>query len=166
MANLFERAGFEVLDANVCYEDSQYVYVEATPRSPSKPIAAPSRDTKSQLPKELQEFAAHHRKKVVIWRERLKEIEHTGQRVITWGSGGKGIGFLNLLKTERPIHYVIDINANRQGKYVPGTAQKVVPPEFIIEYRPDLVIITNPLYAKEIRKQVSSFGVSCDFMVT
>ena len=62
-------------------------------------------------------------------------------------------------------HYVLDINPDRHEKYIPGSAPKVVAPEFIAEYRPDVIIITNPIYEQEIKKQVCELGVSCEFMI-
>jgi hypothetical protein len=34
------------------------------------------------------------------------------------------------------IEYVVDINPRKAGRSVPGTAQKIVPPEYLRDYRP------------------------------
>ncbi len=38
--------------------------------------------------------------------------------------------------------------------------QKVVSPDFLAEYRPDLVILMNPLYDKEVQAVFTRFGLS------
>jgi hypothetical protein len=60
---------------------------------------------------------------------------------------------------------VVDINPDKHGKYVPGSAQQIMAPEFIAEYQPDTIIISNPLYLQEISRQACSLGVSCDVLV-
>ena len=56
--------------------------------------------------------------------------------------------------------YIIDINEKRHGKYLPGSGHEIVAPEFIINYAPDLVIITNPTYAEEIKNQIKKLRVN------
>jgi hypothetical protein len=82
-----------------------------------------------------------------------------------WGTGGKGITFVNSLETAEAIPFVVEINPDKQGKYIPGTGQRIVPPEFMAEYRPDKVIITNALYEKEMKQQARDLGVDCEFHV-
>ena len=73
--------------------------------------------------------------------------------------------FLNALDTKDTIQYVADINPNRQGQYIGGSGQQIVAPEFLTEYQPDIIVITNPLYEGEIKAQVSALGLSSEFMV-
>ena len=40
-----------------------------------------------------------------------------------------------------------------------GTGQRVVGPEFLRGYRPDLVIAMNPIYLGEIGAQLASMGI-------
>ena len=56
--------------------------------------------------------------------------------------------------------YIIDINKKRHGKYLPGSVHEIVAPELIINYAPDLVIITNPTYAEEIKNQIKKLRVN------
>jgi hypothetical protein len=41
-----------------------------------------------------------------------------------------------------------------------GTAQKIVAPESLKDYRPDAVVIMNAIYEDEISKQLSSMGLN------
>ena len=52
------------------------------------------------------------------------------------------------------IDYVIDINPHKQGRYVPGTGQKVISPRELAAIRPQIVIAMNPLYTVEIERMI------------
>lgn len=165
LTQIFTACGFEVLDAGTCYENGEYVYVEAMPGRTPDSAVAPSSKARINVPPAAAEFSQIHREHVKKWTARLTKVKQSGRRVVAWGSGGKGINFLNTLATEDIIPYVVDINPNRHGKYVPGSAQKVVAPEFLVDYRPELIIITNPLYEREIKAQVQKLGIPADFQV-
>jgi hypothetical protein len=47
---------------------------------------------------------------------------------------------------------------------MPGTSQLIVPPNFLVEYRPDLVIAMNPIYLGEIRRDLDAMGVGADLV--
>ncbi len=160
---LFERCGFQVTEAAECYEGGQYVHVEAVPSQLSHQV--PPRNTRGELPAELAEFARSYQRNLAIWRERIEQFKQTGKRVVIWGTGGKGIGFLNALDTADVIRHALEINPRKHGKFVPGTGQQIVPPEFLAEYRPDVVIITNALYEREMKQQAADLGVNCEFLI-
>lgn len=163
LAQAFLQSGFKIIEAGGCYEDDQYVYVEAV--SGRTPSARGFKSTGTlSLPDDLQEFSTRHLKNVSIWRNRLNDMNLKGKRVAAWGSGGKGIGFLNSFDTESIIPYVVDINPRRQHKFIPGSAQKIIPPEFLRDYQPDFIVITNPLYAQEIKQQVHELNVKSEFL--
>jgi hypothetical protein len=92
-------------------------------------------------------------------------MTNDGVRAIPWGAGEHGIGFVNILNIQQQMPFIVDINPSRVGKYLPGTGQKVVAPEFMVEYKPDLLIITNPTYKTEIEDHTRKLGVRCDFLV-
>ena len=45
-----------------------------------------------------------------------------------------------------------------------GTGHKVVSPDALREYRPDLVIAMNPIYLPEIGAQLSELGVDSELI--
>ena len=163
LAQAFLLSGFKIIEAGGCYEDNQYVYVEAVSGRTPSANGFKSNGALS-FPNDLQEFSSRHSKNVSIWRNRLSDMKRTGKRVAAWGSGGKGIGFLNSFDTEEIIPYVVDINPKRQHKFIPGSAQKIIPPEFLREYQPDTIVITNPLYEQEIKLQVHQLKVKSEFL--
>ena len=70
------------------------------------------------------------------------------------------MAFLTTLHAGEEIGGVVDINPHRQGWHMPGTGHKIVPPEFLRTYRPDNVIVMNPLYKEEIRRDLEAMGLS------
>ena len=79
---------------------------------------------------------------------------------MVWGSGSKGVAFLSSLNVNDAIEYVVDINPYRQGKFMAGTGQRIVSPEFLQEYKPDVAIAMNPVYKSEIRQDLDRLGLS------
>ena len=43
---------------------------------------------------------------------------------------------------------------------MPVTGQEIVSPDFLGEYRPDVVIVMNPVYVNEIKQDLSRLGLS------
>ncbi len=54
----------------------------------------------------------------------------------------------------------MDINPHKHGKFMAGTGQEIVAPEFLVDYDPDLVIVMNPVYTDEIRSELGRLGVT------
>jgi len=161
LVTAFQLSGFEVLDSGPCYGEGEYLYIEASGADVSKAavslLSAP-------LPDELVRFARHHDANCKDWHKRLEAMVNAGQRVAVWGTGGKGIGFLNAM-ANAGIGRVVDINPDRQGRFTPGSGHRIVGPESLIEYQPNVIILTNPLYADEIKDQVGELGLKCQFLV-
>lgn len=165
LTNLFQRAGFEVVDTATCYDGDQYLFVDAMPTGSSGPPSEARSQHAGPLPTNLQAFATSYRTRFQEWQRRLEKIQQQGQRIVVWGSGGKGISFLNALNATDAIEYVVEINPDKHGKFVPGTGQQIVSPDFLAEYRPDKVVITNRLYEQEMKAQTKQLGVDCEFLI-
>jgi SAM-dependent methyltransferase len=165
LARLFSETGFEVRCVQPCYEDGQYLQLEAIPARKTKVTTeSTTRDVEATL-KDVLAFANEFRRKIANWEQKLAAIHKSGQRAIAWGAGGRGINFLNLVRASQFVPYIVDINPTRCGGFIPGTGQEVVAPEFLREYRPNLLLLTNPTYEKEVRKHVAEMGISCDFLI-
>ena len=94
------------------------------------------------------------------WKQRLEGYREGDKKVVLWGSGSKGVSFLTTLDVGEQIAYVVDINPYRQGYYMSGTGQRIVAPDFLKEYRPDTVIVMNPVYKEEIARDLSGIGLT------
>ena len=67
-----------------------------------------------------------------------------------------------MLGLQEQIKYAVDINPRKHGKFIPGTAQEIVPPEFLKTYQPHTVVIFNPIYTEEIQADLSGMGIECE----
>ncbi len=76
--------------------------------------------------------------------------------VAIWGISGRSIQFLthNDLGVE-DIHYAVDIDANKQGKFIPYTGHEIIGPEPVVQKKPDQVIVLNGAYIDEARNYFS-----------
>ena len=159
LEHVFALCGFDVLDSYESY-NRQFLGIEAVPgNGQSKPHRI-SVNNLEEITKAVSSFVENNRRQLEFWRDNLEDIEARKERVILWGAGAKGVSFLNMLNIKDQIRYVADINSRKHGKYIAGTAQQIVPPEFLKSYKPDTIIITNPIYKKEIQKTTVELGIN------
>lgn len=69
---------------------------------------------------DITSFAANYQRKIETFRHKLEQTERKRQRAVVWGTGSKGVTFLNVFKNSQ-VEYAIDINPHKQGMYVAGT---------------------------------------------
>ena len=163
LSRLFASCGFEILNLKESY-GGQFLGVESTPsNSIANSTSKPDIDL-DKMSSVVSVFAHNYRDKVQTWRRNFEHITSTGKRTVVWGAGSKGITFLNTLGINDQIEYIIDINPRKQGKYTAGTGQKVVAPEILREYKPDVVIVMNPIYKDEIRQFADNLGLRPEYM--
>jgi hypothetical protein len=161
LARLFRRSGFEVVDLELDYDD-QYLLIEARPSATTpatgQPLAA--EDDLAELTAAVDHYATSYAGNLQQWRSDLKAVVEAGQRAVIWGPGSKGVSYLTNLGITEEIRYAVDINPFKHGKYMAGVGQLIVPPEFLQDYRPDLVIAMNPVYREEIQRDLDALGVT------
>lgn len=158
LGHLFRRAGFDVLRISTDYDD-QYVAVEAqlarSGNAPARPIES---DDSHDLASDVAKYDAAAASCAADWAARIRATAQSGGRTVLWGSGSKAVAFLSTVGLEQQIDYLVDINPYRWGKFVPGTGKRIVGPEFLATYQPDLVIAMNPIYRQEIQKDLDRHG--------
>ncbi|MGB2959650.1 MAG: methyltransferase domain-containing protein [Bacteroidota bacterium] len=162
LSRLFIDAGFAVLEQNELYE-GQFLGIDLVLRAPGEgPAKPPSPAGMTDL---VKQFSDKYRQKVGFWNDQFERMASARETVAVWGGGSKGVTFLNTVKQGNQAGFMVDINPRKQGMYVPGTGQEVIAPERLREVRPDVLIVMNPIYEKEIRKNLSDLGVSPRFLV-
>lgn len=158
---LFSRCGFEVLSVKERF-GGQYLGIEAIPNEMDAHDSELSET--HALEKNIQDFKRRYKEKVDKWQKIFEKISNTGQRAVIWGAGSKGVTILNWLSVDEPVEYVVDINPGKQGKFIAGTGQQVVDPEFLNQYRPEVVIIMNKLYREEIENTMHELGQDPEYI--
>lgn len=77
-----------------------------------------------------------------------------------WGAGAKGSTFLNLMDPIRKyIKCVVDINPNKQNKYIAHTGHKIISPQSLKDFSVNNIIVMNPNYFEEIQKSTSNLSM-------
>lgn len=157
----FARCGFEVVDVTEAFE-GQFLGLHARASLRDCQVAAEDERDVGAVRALVGKFADAFGTKVGEWRAHLQTVRDRGQRAVVWGAGSKGNTFLQLAGPH--TEYVVDINPRKHGKFVAGTGQQIVAPDFLRGYRPDLVVAMNPIYADEIRRQLGGLGVEAELL--
>ena len=160
LARLFRRTGFEVVHLELDYDD-QYLLIEARP-SPTTPAPGQPFAVEDDLELLRRAVDKYHTEVGALrnsWRARLGELRAGGGRAVIWGAGSKGVSFLTNLGLRDEIEYAVDINPYKTGRYMAGSGHRIVAPEFLVDYRPDLVVAMNPIYLNEIRATLDRLGL-------
>lgn len=155
---LFEKAGFKVLSTGTEY-DGQYLMIEALPAKVSEITADLPKDL-STIKALVDDFTLRIYNRLNEWREVIGNFKKEGKKIVLWGGGSKAVAFLTTLGFVDEIPYAVDINPFKNGTYLAGNGQKIVSPEFLKEYIPDIVIIMNPIYMEEIRNDLKKLSLN------
>lgn len=159
LGRLFRRCGFDVKDLWTEYDD-QYLMIEARPSSGVPTTAISAENDLDEMRDAVENFTREIQPTLAQWRSTIAEARSKGEKVVLWGGGSKGVAFLTTLQITDDIQYAVDINPHKSGTFMAGTGQEIVGPEFLRSYKPDLVIVMNPIYCKEIQRDLDRLGVT------
>lgn len=159
LGRLFRSCNFDVIDLWKNYND-QYLMIEARPSKSTSNASLPQENDLEKIICAVESFARDHYEKTNAWKQKLNEYQKNKMRVVLWGAGSKGVAFLTTLNVQNEIYYAVDINPYKHGSFMAGTGHEIVSPEFLIKYKPDVVIIMNPIYQDEIQKQLTQMNLS------
>jgi SAM-dependent methyltransferase len=163
LARLFRRCGFDVMNLAREYDD-QYLMIETRPGDGEGGAFLEQENDLEDLTRDVAYFSENYPHELDAWRRDLQSIRQTGRRAVIWGAGSKGVAFLTTLHIQDEIEYAVDINLYKHGTYMAGTGQEIVAPGFLREYRPDVVIVMNPIYCGEIQQDLDRIGVAAELM--
>jgi len=156
LQRLFERVGLDATRVELSYAD-QYIHAFGRARTPQP---SPTDDLE-RLSAAVDDFRSQCRTALAHWHQVIQDAREQGQRVALWGAGSKGTGFLTTLGlgSDSNVDVVVDINPDKQGRFMAGTGQPIIGPEQLAQYGPGLVIAMNPIYLKEIAADLERHGV-------
>ena len=160
LARLFRRCGFEVLDLELAY-DEQYLLLAAR-AAPTPADSSRSFELEEGVEEVLERvtgFTERYDRMVRRWTDRLAGVHARGGRTVLWGGGSKAVSFLSVPSLAAGIDAVTDINPNKQGRYLAGAGHEVLAPERLREFRPDLVVVANPIYRDEVTADLRALGI-------
>lgn len=153
LATLCRNAGFRVVRQRPVFDD-QYQLVELRLAKNSKRGRSPSDRAESQ--KQVKAFG----RRALLGLAKLEQkIDRAAAEKpwAVWGAGAKGVALVNQLPTAKP-RCVIDSNPAKQGGVLPGTAVRIVAPADPVVSKLGLIVIANPNYAVEIRRDLARLG--------
>jgi SAM-dependent methyltransferase len=164
LTRLFEAAGYEPTDVSARF-DGQFLGIEA------HYIADPRRrgagvSEQRRLRRTLDSFADDLEASVQRAAEVLQYLHRHDRRPVVWGAGARTATYLNLTEGSEGIEAVVDINPNKRGTFVPGTGHPIVDPVALRDIDPDVVILTNPIYADEVEATLDRLALSPDLVTT
>jgi len=159
LASLFNSCGFKISDLSEGFE-GQFLRIEAGIAKNGQSGGFTSSETVDVLASHAAAFAGEYAGKVLHWRRELEKFRQSQLKIVIWGGGSKGVSFLNTLDVGDWVEYVVDVSPYKHGRYVPGTGQRVIPPGFLRTYLPDIVIVMNPVYLKEIRQMIDGLCIT------
>lgn len=151
----FERSGFKVLRLERVY-GGQYLLLEAVAsfeRSHTHPID----DDALSL---YDDFGEDVRRSIARCDDRLRQLTADGTSLALWQAASKTVGFLGAIQSHDRIAAAVDVSADRQGKFLPGTGMRIHAPNELTKLAPHHIVLMNPVYLEEVRAHIQSLGLS------
>ena len=159
LARLFRKTGFEVVELSKEYDD-QYLLIAARPSTvPAQGEPLPEEDDMERLRKGVENFRQGYQKLNAHWHTKLADLRNSGGSAVIWGSGSKGVSFINNLDIAEEVIAAVDINPHKWGKFMVGSNHEIVAPEQLKTIKPELIVAMNPIYLEEIGAELDSLGV-------
>lgn len=91
-------------------------------------------------------------------RELLGGLRAQGQRIAAYGAAAKGATLLNYCGIgPELIDFVVDRSPHKQGKYLPGVALPIRPPDELEQAMPDFTLLLSWNFADEIMRQQAGY---------
>lgn len=88
----------------------------------------------------------------------LQELKTGGKRIAGYGAPAKASTLLEFLELgPETVEFIADKSPLKQGRFTPGMHIEIVPPEKLLEERPDFVLLLAWNFEKEILEQQAEY---------
>jgi SAM-dependent methyltransferase len=155
---LLRRSGLTPRRARAVF-GSQYLGIEAS----SGEEAAPEPASGPELAESVAAYASSEAERIDSVANRLRRDRDAGRTIGIWGMATKGVVFSVLTDPERSlIDLCLDINANKQGAFVPLTGHMISGPDALLDRafaQAPLLVVMNENYRDEIERTCQELGV-------
>ena len=158
LARLFRRTGFDVTNLWTAYDD-QYLMLEATPTGGSTRPKLPLEDDLAETKRAVASFKEAIGPELHRLRRQFEGWDAAGKVVALWGSGSKAVSLITTLKIAGKVAAVVDINPHKHGKFLAGCGNEILSPAALTQIRPDVVVVVNPIYLKEVGAELERMGL-------
>jgi len=109
-------------------------------------------------------YATEEKKLREDWLARLRVLGQNG-KVALWGAGAKGATFANLVDPDCAlIDCVVDLNPNKQGRFIPGTGHPIVAPVDLPGRGVCNAVLMNPNYRQENLQLLAKAGIELNLI--
>ena len=113
-----------------------------------------------EIPALAQRYAAEEARLRDMWWARIVNLREAGP-VAVWGAGAKGTTFAHLVDPQcKLIDCLVDLNPNKQGKFVPGTGHPIIDIHGLSERGVCTAILMNPNYREENERLLAAAGIA------
>lgn len=156
LAYAFTQQGLQVQALEAVF-GNQFLTIEAVQAQTA--VMPPLPFSLAKLETIVSQFAQRFQQKLAQWETYRQQWQN--KRVVIWGTGSKGVTFLNLIGGAW-VAQAVDINPRKRGQFVAGTGQEIVAPNMLPNNPPDVVIIMNGNYEAEIRQTLATLNLTPD----
>jgi hypothetical protein len=163
LARVFRAAGFDLLELGRDYGD-QYLLLSAKPADGPTSPSLPLEDDLASMASLVESFRRSVPDTIQRWRQMILSARSNRKKLVIWSALSKAVAFLTTLQIGDAIEYAVDINPHRQGRFLPVTGQQIMAPSFLKEYRPDYVILMNPIYEPEVRRDLETMDIAAEVL--
>ena len=158
LAYAFARAGFSATDVSHVF-GGQYLWAEGRPAPAEESISGIS-----SVAELAHQYAGREAAIVESLRQRVIELSRRAP-VALWGAAAKGVTLANLVDPDATLlTCIVDINPNKQGKFLPGTAHPIVGPADLARLGVRTALGTNPNYFEENSRIVRTAGLDVELV--
>ena len=152
LAQTFQQAGFEVARVKHLF-GGQYLWIEA---NWSQNLAQAATPDPGALPGLAEQFSLTESQQWSVWIREIARLRQLG-RIALWGAGAKGVTFANRIDPDgQLLEGVVDVNLQKQGKFLPGTGHSIIAPEQLGDYGISTALVLNSNYVAEIQRTLQA----------
>lgn len=142
---MFESTGWITLDEFLAYNDEVAVWIgRPTPLN-------------LQFEAQVKGFRDNTWLSVQNIQNSLREWRKAHQTIAFFGGTGKSAAFLNAYHLD--LDRVVDSDANKVGRHVPGTGQRIEHVDALLENPVDVIVITTRWRAADIYAEIKCKGI-------